>query len=83
MSRTKLQELIGAEAVTLNGRVPKSSTHVRRDDVIEVMLPPPPSQTLPAEEIPLDIIHEDDDLIVINKQDDIIVHQLEDISPAL
>ena len=74
MSRTKLQELIGAEAVTLNGRVPKSSTHVRRDDVIEVMLPPPPSQTLPAEEIPLDIIHEDDDLIVINKQDDIIVH---------
>ena len=74
LSRTKLQELIVAEAVTLNGRVPKSSTHVRRDDVVEVMLPPPPSQTLPAEEIPLDIIHEDDDLIVINKQDDIIVH---------
>jgi 23S rRNA pseudouridine1911/1915/1917 synthase len=74
LSRTKLQELIVAEAVTVNGRVPKSSTHVRRDDVIEVMLPPPPSQTLPAEELPLDILHEDDDLIVINKQDDIIVH---------
>ncbi|MDG2292012.1 MAG: RluA family pseudouridine synthase, partial [Phycisphaerales bacterium] len=74
MSRTKLQELIGAEAVTLNDRVPKSSTHVRLGDVVEVLLPPPPSSDLPAEEIPLEILHEDDHLIVINKQDDIIVH---------
>ncbi|MCH2149787.1 MAG: RluA family pseudouridine synthase, partial [Phycisphaerales bacterium] len=35
---------------------------------------PPPTSDLPAEEIPLEIIHEDDHLIVINKQDDIIVH---------
>ncbi|UCD75187.1 MAG: RluA family pseudouridine synthase [Phycisphaerales bacterium] len=74
LSRTSLQRLIGEEAVTVNGRLPKASTRLRRGDVVVVVLPPPPSKDIPAEEIPLDILFEDDDLIVINKQDDIIVH---------
>jgi len=74
LSRTALQGLIQEEAVTVNGRVPKSSTRLRIGDVVRVMLPPPPSTDLPREELPLNILHEDHELVVINKQDDIIVH---------
>lgn len=74
LSRTQLQRLIKEQAVTVNGRVPKASTTLRIDDEIEVVLPPPPSNEIPPEDIPLDVIQEDDDLIVLNKQDDIIVH---------
>ena len=74
LSRTGLQRLIKEEAVTVNGRLPKASTRLRRGDVVVAVLPPPPSTDIPAEEIPLDVLFEDSDLIVINKQDDIIVH---------
>jgi len=74
LSRTSIKRLIEEEAVTLNGSFPKGSTKIHKDDVVHVILPPPPSTDLPAEEIPLKIIHEDKDLIVINKDDDIIVH---------
>ena len=74
LSRTALQGLIREQAVTVNGRAPKSSTRLRQGDTVRVMLPPPPSTDLPREQIPLQIIHEDKDLVVLNKQDDIIVH---------
>lgn len=74
MSRTQLQRLIKEEAVTVNGRVPKASTTLRIGDEIRVMVPPPPTSEIPAEDIPLAVLYEDDDLIVINKADDIIVH---------
>ena len=74
LSRTSLQRLIGEQAVTVNGRHPKASTRLRKGDVVDVILPPPPSSELPAEEIPIRILHEDADIIVIDKDDDIIVH---------
>ncbi|MHC5024932.1 MAG: pseudouridine synthase, partial [Planctomycetota bacterium] len=74
LSRTSLQRLIREDAVTVNDRRPKASTRLRRGDVVRAVLPPPPSTTLPAEEIPLEIIHEDEHLVIINKHDDIIVH---------
>ncbi len=74
LSRTSLQNLIHEKAVTVNGRIPKPSTKLRLGDVVVVVLPPPPSTDIPAEDIPLDVLYEDDDLIVINKADDIIVH---------
>jgi len=74
LSRTALQRLIREEAVTVNGKVPKPSTNLRSGDVILAVLPPPPSKEIPPENIPLDVLYEDGDLIVINKQDDIIVH---------
>jgi len=74
MSRTQLQRLIKEEAVTVNGRVPKASTTLRIGDEVRVMVPPPPTSEIPAEDIPLTVLYEDDDLIVINKADDIIVH---------
>lgn len=74
MSRTALQRLIDEEQVTVNGRVPKASTKLRLGDVVQALLPPPPSKEIPAEDIPLAVLFEDEDLIVINKQPDIIVH---------
>lgn len=74
MSRTQLQRLIANEAVTVNGRTPKASTVLRLGDVVEAVLPPPPPTEIQPEDIPLDVMHEDDDLIVINKAADIIVH---------
>ena len=74
LSRTSLQKLIGEDGVTVNGRRAKASTKLRQGDVVEATLPPPPSNSIPPEDIPIDVIHEDDALIVINKQPDIIVH---------
>ncbi|MHC4947997.1 MAG: RluA family pseudouridine synthase [Planctomycetota bacterium] len=74
LSRTSLQRLIRERAVHVNGRVPKPATRLRRGDVVEAILPPPPSTEIPAEDIPLAVLFEDDDLIVINKADNIIVH---------
>lgn len=74
MSRTQLQRLIDNEAVTVNGRLGKASTNLRQADLVEVMLPPPPSSEVTPEEIPLEVLHEDEDLIVLNKAPDIIVH---------
>ncbi|MFN3311802.1 MAG: RluA family pseudouridine synthase, partial [Thermomonas sp.] len=43
-------------------------------DVVEVAVPPPPSEDFPEEDIPLDVLFEDEHLIVLNKSPDIIVH---------
>ncbi|MFW5653825.1 MAG: RluA family pseudouridine synthase [Planctomycetota bacterium] len=74
MSRTQLQKLIKENGVLVNGRVPKASTQLRLGDQVRVVLPPPPSNEIPAEDVPLLVLHEDHDLIVLNKQPDIIVH---------
>jgi 23S rRNA pseudouridine1911/1915/1917 synthase len=74
LSRTSLQRLIREGAVTVNGRPPKASTRLHKGDEIIAVLPPPPSTEISAEEIPLDILYEDEHLIVINKRADIIVH---------
>ena len=74
LSRTSLQNLIHEKAVTVNGRVPKPSTKLHKGDVVVAVLPPPPSNEIPGENIPLNVLFEDDDLIVINKQANILVH---------
>ncbi|TVQ63525.1 MAG: RluA family pseudouridine synthase [Phycisphaerales bacterium] len=74
MSRSQLQRLIANEAVTVNGRTPKASTTLRQGDVVEVIVPPPPPSGVRPERIPLEIVYEDEELIVLNKQPDIIVH---------
>ncbi|MCA9310682.1 MAG: RluA family pseudouridine synthase [Phycisphaerales bacterium] len=74
MSRNQLQRLIDLGEVTVNGRQPKSSTRLRLGDEVEVVLPPPPAKSIQAEDIPIEVIFEDDVLVVINKSPDIIVH---------
>jgi len=74
MSRTQLQRLIAERAVTVNDRQPKASTNLRLGDVVTVVVPPPPTRDIPAEEIPLHVLYEDDEMIVLNKQAELIVH---------
>ncbi len=74
LSRTQIQRLIEEEAITVNGRVPKSSTKLRKGDRIVAALPPPPSGSIQPEDIPLDVLFEDDAIIVVNKPAGLIVH---------
>lgn len=74
MSRNQLQKLIDEGGVLVNARVPKSSTNLRQGDIVEVVVPPPPATEIQPENIPLEVLYEDEHLIVINKAPDIIVH---------
>lgn len=74
LSRSKLQELIDAGRVKVNGRLGKASTKLHDGDCVEVLLDPPESEDFPPQDIPLDVLFEDEHMIVINKQADIIVH---------
>ena len=73
-SRVMLQEVIKAGGVKVNGKQAKPSLKLNPDDLIEITLPELPTNEIPPEDIPLNILHEDDDIIVINKSADIIVH---------
>ena len=70
-SRVMLQEVIKAGGVKVNGKQAKSSLKLNPDDLIEITLPELPKTEIPPEDIPLNILHEDDDIIVINKSADI------------
>lgn len=73
-SRVMLQEIIKRGTVSVNGRPAKPSLKLNPDDLIEITLPELPKTEIPPEDIPLNIIYEDDDIIIINKPADIIVH---------
>lgn len=73
-SRSTIQKLIESGAVTLNGKPVKCSTRVHHDDVL-VYRKPLPSHPAPiAEEIPLEILYQDEFLAVINKPYNMVVH---------
>lgn len=73
-SRARLQRLIEDADVLVNGRAVKSSYKLHPNDEIEVELTPPPSASFAPENIPLDVVHEDAQLIVVNKPAGIVVH---------
>jgi 23S rRNA pseudouridine1911/1915/1917 synthase len=75
VSRNKLQEAIKDGFVKVNEKEIKSNYKVHPSDVITVELPEPPRDTevLP-ENIPLDIIYEDDDLLIVNKPAGMVAH---------
>lgn len=74
MSRSGVQRLIDGGGATVNGRPGKASTKLRGGDVVELIIPSPPSGEIEPEDIPLSVLFEDEHLIVIDKQADIIVH---------
>ena len=74
MSRNQLQRVIEGGGVLVNDRVPKSSTTLRLGDVVQVVIPPPPPTEIQPEDIPLEVMFEDEHLLVVNKSPDIIVH---------
>ncbi|MBN8521905.1 MAG: RluA family pseudouridine synthase [Alphaproteobacteria bacterium] len=74
-SRTRIQALIEEGALSIRGKVITDSKYkVTSGDEIEMVIPPPVDDTPRSENIPLDIVYEDDDLLVINKQSGLTVH---------
>lgn len=73
-SRARLQKLIENEDILVNGKVSKSSYKLREHDEIEVELPPPATTGFAPENIPIDIVYEDDTLLVVNKPAGLVVH---------
>lgn len=73
-SRSALQKLIRQGLVTLGGQVVRPSEELRAGDAVEVRFPPAPSGTLVPEAIPLQVLYEDDDLLVLDKPAGMVVH---------
>jgi 23S rRNA pseudouridine1911/1915/1917 synthase len=73
-SRARLQRLIENEDVVVNGKNTKPSYRLRQGDQIEVELTVLPVNSFEPEEIPLDVVYEDETLIVINKPAGLVVH---------
>jgi len=74
ISRTRIQHAIQDGDILVNQRVAKSSYRLREGDQIEIDLPDPPPVELVPEYIPLHIVYEDADLIVVNKPAGMVVH---------
>lgn len=73
-SRTQVQLFIQNGCVKVNDKVIKASYKVELNDCIEIHIPEPENTDVLAEDIPLDIVYEDQDVIVVNKPTGMIVH---------
>ncbi len=73
-SRARLQRLIESEDVLVNGKIAKPSYKLRDGDEIEVELVAAPIDVFTPENIPLDIVYEDETLMVVNKPAGLVVH---------
>ena len=74
ITRTAAQRLIEENHILVNGKNQKASYKVKSGDIITVEEPKPKEIELKAENIPIDIIYEDDDIIVVNKPKGMVVH---------
>lgn len=74
LSRSQVQKLLEKGMVTLNGRELKKNFRCSAGESYEVILPVPDDLPLVPQNIPLDVIYEDEDLIVINKPRGLVVH---------
>ena len=74
LSRSKIQKLIKEDLVTVNGKNVNGSYQVKLNDEIEVNDDLDYEMKVEPENIPLDIVYEDDDLLVINKPSGMVVH---------
>ena len=74
VSRSYLQKVIKDGGLSVNGKLAKGSLNVKEGDELELDLPEAVSPEIPAEDIPLDILYEDEDVIVVNKPKGMVVH---------
>lgn len=74
LSRAAIQRLIDDELVKVNGKKTKASYKLKSGDEIDMVAPPEPTSEIVPENIPLEIVHEDDYFLALNKQADLIVH---------
>lgn len=74
LSRTRIKELIQEKEILVNNHTIKVSYQIQKDDEITIHVPAPKALNLKAEDIPLDIVYEDNDVIVVNKPQGMVVH---------
>ncbi|MBE6600890.1 MAG: RluA family pseudouridine synthase [Ruminococcaceae bacterium] len=74
LSRSALSRLIEQDAVKVNQKCVAKNYRMQVGDTVEIFLPPPEPTEAVAQNIPLDIVYEDDDLIVVNKPVGMVVH---------
>lgn len=74
LSRSYIQKLLANGEVTVNGKAVKPSYHVSVDDEIKLVVPPLATPDILPENIPLSILYEDQDVIVVNKPKGMVVH---------
>lgn len=74
LTRSYIQKLIQDENIVVDHRPVKTNYKVVTGDCIHITLPPPIELAVESEDIPLDIIYEDKDIIIINKEKGMVVH---------
>ncbi len=74
LSRSYMQKMIREGRVCVNGQPVKANYRVKAEDEIAFALPKPKEVDVLAEDIPLDILYEDDDILVVNKPKGMVVH---------
>ncbi len=74
LSRNAVQKLIDDGRVQVNGKTTKPSYKLKDGDAVDMQAPPPVVHELVPENIPLDVLYEDDHLLAINKQANLCVH---------
>jgi 23S rRNA pseudouridine1911/1915/1917 synthase len=74
LSRARVQRLVAEGHVRLAGRPAKAAHRLRAGDALEVELPPPEPSGLVAQDLPLRVLHEDRDLVVLDKAAGMVVH---------
>lgn len=74
LSRSMIQKLLEEDKINVNGKIEKPSYKVQEGDIIEVSIEKPKEVKIEAQDIPLDIIYEDNDILVVNKQKGLVVH---------
>ena len=74
ITRNRVQKLIDDNQILVNDKVIKANYKIRENDIINITIPDAVEIDIKAEDIPLDIIYEDEDLLVINKPKGMVVH---------
>ncbi len=74
LSRSRIQELIKTGAVKVNCSVSKPSYNLKAGDLISLIIPPPTPQSIEPEEVPFDILYEDEAIIFLDKPAGVVVH---------
>ena len=74
ITRTAVQRLIDEKNILVNGKEQKASYKVNENDVVEVEVPEPKKIEIKAEDIPIEVIYEDSDIVVVNKPKGMVVH---------
>ena len=74
LSRSRIQNLCEAGLITVNAKTAKKNQKLKAGDVVEVEIPAPAPTEIVPQDIPLDIVYEDDSVLVINKPKGMVVH---------